>query len=576
MDMTASGAVSWLEPWLYLLIAVATPVFATAFATARYLVERPRHRPLPKWRNRPRSFFFDWAVIWTCWIPVWLSGWPGFWCYDANSTHYEVQHHAVSTWWPPLHTYLSNGVQIVVARLTGSQNLGIAAFIALQSLMTAAAFAYALRRLRAWGVPRTVRWGGLAYFALFPTISLFSLMSTRNNLFSAIMLTLAVCLVDAIKQTPRPKGKQWWRWALVALVAVAAIATRRDAVYAFLLFTPVVLIFFRPARKALAACFVTATIAGLLLEPVLYLRIMGVQKAMTVHMYSVPLQQMARVYAMDPDSLTTEQRQELESFVRPQNLAQYRPQLADKQIVGAYEPQVEGNTKAFIRLWAEVGATHPAAYVDAFVALTVQGWLPGALIDAYAIVPDDPIDPAAGTSYFCFITQWPGVADPKGPQFIRDIYGDFSKYSRVPFEIPVVSWLWSPGSYLWVTLFAFVLTAAWAKQAKQAKNASRSTRATGAGLETHQTQDMQVTQATRGHRDAFLPVALLLLATCVPTFLGPTMLVRYFLQLFYCAPLVAAFLADPRVYEAPKPRDEPADHQSVAMRSGGDKKPPLP
>ncbi|MDR2566550.1 MAG: DUF6020 family protein [Bifidobacteriaceae bacterium] len=504
------GSAHWTSPWLYVTIAALAAVFAGAVAAARWLVERPRLRPMAVWRNRPRAFFFDWAVIWLAWTPVWLSGWPGFWCYDAATAHRLASGHALTTAMPPLHTFLATGVEIGVAKLTGHDNYGIAAWIMLQSVAVAAVFAFALRRLRAWRVPRGVRWGALAYFAVFPTIALFSLNWARNTAFSAVVLALAVCTVDALKQPRR------WRWWLVAALAVAAIAMRRDAVYGFILFALLAVIVRQPARKALAACFISAAVAGLLLDPLVYKGILHLPAGNAVAAYSVPLQQLARAYNASPSAMTPDQRAVLESYVKPEALAVYRPQLADPVMLGADTARLQMDTKRFVKLWAEVGLAHPGIYADALAANTVQGWLPGAVVDVYSVSGPDALYPATGTSYFCYNTESPGVADPKGPAFVHQAYAAFSSKSKVPFETPILAWLWSPATYLWLTGFAAAL--AWAR-------------------------------GRSGQPTAFLPVGLLLLATCVPVFAGPGMLVRYFLPFFYCAPLVAAFLADPRVFD---------------------------
>ncbi|MDR1442941.1 MAG: DUF6020 family protein [Bifidobacteriaceae bacterium] len=513
VTMVATGSVPWTRPWFWFAVLIATPILAAGAVALRELVERPRRRPLPVWRNRRRAFFFDWVFIWAAWIPVWLTGWPGFWCYDAGNAYRLASAGTLSTSMPPFHTFLATGLQDAVARWTGHPNYGIAAFIALQSITVAAVFAYALRRLRAWGAPRLIRWGGLAYFALFPTIALFSLNWARNTAFSAVVLLLAVCLVDALKQPRR------WRWVLVGVVALAAIALRRDAIYVFIAFTVLTAILYQPARKPLAICFGTATIAGLLLDPVVYKGIMGLPQGTDVATYSIPLQQMARVYVKEPESLSASQQRQIESFISPKALSEYRPHLADLVIVGADMTKINQDTNGFFRLWAEVGLEHPTTYADAAVANTVQGWLPGAVIDAYSGPgPGGATNPEDGTSYFCFRTEIPGQATPKGPAWIHNVYGDLSGNSRLPFELPVIGLIWSPATYLWLTVFAFALTAV---------------------------------KTRRGRPSAFLPVALLLLATCLPIFAGPTMLVRYFLQLFYCLPLLAAYLADARVYRLP-------------------------
>jgi hypothetical protein len=512
VGITAHGSLRWTSIWLYLLIVAVTPAFAVLFALLRWLVERPRRRPQPVWRNRPRSFFFDWVVIWAAWVPVWLSGWPGFWCYDARIAYQSAREGVIDTALPPLHTFLATGVEAQVAAWTGHHNYGIAAWTLLQSLVVAGVFAFTLRRLRAWRAPRVVRWGSLAYFALFPTIALFSLNWARNTLYSALVLALAVCVVDAVKD---PRRRRWW---LIGLLALAAVTMRRDAIYVFAVIAVVVALARQPARKALAICFGGAAIVGALIDPVVYRGLLDLAPGSQRVAYSLPLQQLARVYNDTADPMTPDQRRLLEWYVSTEALEAYRPQLADPVFVGASDRRLESGSKGLIRLWARVGLEHPRAYADALAAATVQGWLPGAVIDAYSTAGPAGLYPTTGTSYFCYATERPGTATPKGPAFLHRAYAAFSHESRVPFETPIVAWLWSPGTYLWVFVFAFGLSWAWNR---------------------------------RGRQTAFWPVGMLVLATCVPIFAGPAMLVRYFLALFYCLPLVAAFLIDPRVYALP-------------------------
>ncbi|MDR0593944.1 MAG: DUF6020 family protein, partial [Bifidobacteriaceae bacterium] len=495
--ITADGAVPWSSAWPYLAIAALTPLFGLVAAAARRLVERPRRRPLAVWANRRRTFWLEWAAIWLAWTPVWLSGWPGFWCYDATSAYLDAKGGRLTTALPPLHTHLATGLQAAVARWTGADNYGIAAFILVQSLAVAGVFAYTLRRLRAWGAPQSARWGALAYYGLFPTVALFSLSWVRNTAFSAVLLALAVCLVDALRARSRG-GPRWW---LVGLLAVAAITLRRDAIYVFVAFTAIVLAGRRPARKAMALCFAAASAAGLLIDPLIYKGLMGLPAGTTAAAYSLPLQQLARVRANPPpDSLTRDQERRLESFVKPKALDRYRPQLADPVIVGADMRRIKRDRLGFVRLWAEVGREHPAAYADAALAATVQGWLPGAVIDAYAYPGTEHAYPPTGTCYFCYAAERPGVAESKGPRFIHGFYAAFSYKSRFHFELPVLGWLFSPGAHLWGFAFGLAVAAAGTR---------------------------------RGRPSAFAPVALLVLTSCLPIFLGPAMLVRYFLQLFY-------------------------------------------
>ncbi|MDR3345420.1 MAG: glycosyltransferase family 39 protein [Oscillospiraceae bacterium] len=472
-------------------------------------------RKLKGWQK----FLMRFGLIFAAWLPLFISAYPGFFCYDAYSQWNMVRNSSLTAHHPPLHTLiLGYGVENL-ARLTGSYNAGIAFYLVLQMLLLACVFAYVLRRMDAWGIGPLGRGLTMAYFALFPTIAFFAASTTKDTLFSAAVLLFAVFLTDAVKS---PKLRRWWIGA--AVFGLLAMLLRNNAVYAFIPFALLFLLIKKPLRKFALPVFAGIFTAAILVTSVVYPKLMNIPDGSIREAFCVPMQQLARVYNI-PGSLTKQEKQAVEKFITPVALKVYDPQWADLVKNGFRDDAVKENMGEFLALWAKIGLAHPKEYADSFLLNTVQGWLPNAVIDGYNSPPSMPrLYPYDGSSYFEFNSEYPVSAVKSPLPTVRNFYLAIAKTTVVN-KIPLLGLLFSPGALLMFLLFCLA-RAAFLRR--------------------------------KGSVALALPLLFVLFLSGT-IFLGPIMLPRYFLPMFFTLPLCAASFLKPRQLQS---ATRPSPHRS--------------
>lgn len=444
-----------------------------------------------------------WLLLIACWLPVWLAVFPGLFCYDAHMQWQQVVNEAISAHHPPLHTLLLGGIIELVHRLTGSYNAGIAVFIFLQMLVVTGCFAFTLSRMARWGVSRGLLLFAAAYFALFPVIPMFGLCSSKDTLFTAFTLLFLVLLIDLLR---RPKAFFSSPGKIARLIAAAFLmnAFRNNAVYALLPFLLLCLILLKRYRVKLslvlaAAVVLTAAYTGPFFD------LLQIGSGNVREMLCVPMQQLARVYRDNPDSLNEPEKQTLLRYLPEQAMTLYQPQWADPVKNHFNGDAFSKNKGEFIRLWVQVGLKNPGIYINSFLENTLYAWYPDSIIDGYNknASADNVLYPPGKTSYMEYRVEAPGTLDSKFPSLYR-FYEGIAKDTAI-YQIPVVSMLFSVGFHFWILLTC-------------------------------------IFYAIHRNRKAALLPALFMLLLCLTVLLGPMILTRYFLILFFALPLNLAFL----------------------------------
>lgn len=341
-----------------------------------------------------QSFRLHWLfyalIIFLCWIPVFLAYYPSVFAYDAEGQLYQVIAHDYSTHHPLLHT-LFLGAFFRLGGKLGSYQIGMAFHSVVQMVMMAGTFGYILAYLYRKGVAACQRIMLLLFYALFPVHSVLALSTTKDVLFSAIVLlhTCSICRIvseqeecadDAMASADR-KGavKRFGKkeFSGYVLWAVLLLFFRNNAVYAFVLSVPAVCFGLRKVNgdSVLWKKYLVCAGAALALFGIGH----NVLKAVTdAHsgspreLLSVPLQQMARTRVKAEETLSAQMRRELDQYLPSEWVfAAYDPHLADPVKNRAV---IHDNPAGLIRAWAELGLEHPQIYVDAFLDNSIGYW----------------------------------------------------------------------------------------------------------------------------------------------------------------------------------------------------------
>lgn len=210
---------------------------------------------------------------------------------------------------------------------------------------------------------------------------------------------------------------------------------------------------------------------------------------------SVPLQQIARLYAEEGElAFSTEEQKLLYAAIEPEMLSTYNPIISDpiKYSFWRHLDIIMANKREYVLLWAKKGLQYPKIYLDSILDNTYQAWYPGTVIKD-----------RNGYRYFN-ITDW---QQENGKPYLPWLY---SYYESICAECsyqkyPVLRLFFSIGAMIWTTIITWFF-----------------------GL-------------WRKDRHICWTLSLVLLV-CVTFLFGPVSDIRYYLMVFYLFPVCIAFL----------------------------------
>lgn len=446
-----------------------------------------------EWKKRPlrQVWLFYLAVIFVCWLPVFLAYYPSVFAYDAEGQLYQVIAGDYSTHHPLLHTLFLGAFFRLGGRM-GSYSAGMAVHSVVQMLLMAGAFAGALTYLYE---KRTARWSRillLLFYALFPTNSVLAISTTKDVLFSALVLLYTVCFYRLTCDRNMKVG--WKERAVCIFWGVLMLLFRNNAVYAFVVSVPV--LYFSMAKikidqssqrqsdqqnndqqqdgqqhnsqkqdgswdgNAAAKAYLCLSLGILLLFAVSAVSLKALTHAQSGsprEMLSVPLQQMARVWVheengelMDDQSL----RRDMEKYMPPEwGFSVYDPHLADRVKNIAI---IHDDPKGLIITWIRLGMEYPGIYMDAFLDNSVGLW--SLLDDTHARVYG--IGTETGFGYLSTDNR----TMPAGCEIVEHSYlpGLRALLEKIVSDNeyenwPVVKFLFAPALYWWLLYFYVVV-----------------------------------------------------------------------------------------------------------------------
>jgi hypothetical protein len=443
------------------------------------------------------AFVKTWCALILLNLPVLLAEYPGFFVYDAQDELNEVITRTFTTHHPLLHVLLLGGTIALVHKLTASWNLGIFIYLFLQMMAITAIFTYVLQFLSKRGQTKGGRILWILYYGIFPTIVMFTLCSSKDGLFSALLLLLTALLIQ-LSDDPEAFMSNKKKIAAFVVTATLMPCFRHNGFYAYLVFIPFALLFFRKKIKSILPVMLIAPV-------ILYFLISTVlSKAFTdgethhQEMLTVPIMQLTRAYTYEKDSFSKEELETIKAYIPSENLDLYSPRVSDLVKVGFNNDLYEENSGDFWKLWFSQLKKQPMTYVNAALLTSYGYWYPAARINVYkgttvfTFTYED-------SSYFGYEVELPGerhsLFAPLDKLYRYLSIGTFHK------DYPIPALLFAPGLFAILYLFVFAYRIAY------------------------------------GQIEGVLPFLPLALTWCT-VLLGPTYLVRYVVYLWFAFPLL--------------------------------------
>lgn len=315
------------------------------------------------------------AVIFVCLIPVWLAYYPIIMSYDFHRQINEA-YKGFAYFYPyqPIaHTWVI-WVFLQLGRAVGSLETGFACMALFQMLLYSLTAGYACNMVyriakRKWALILTV-----LFLAVFPFHSVMVVCTTKDVLFTILFLLFFLLLAERSLFCTAGRKKNVID-VLMVLEGCVMVQFRNNAFYAAAVFM-VLFVFLVPKKEKLRMLLLCVLLtAGSKGTQIAIQEAIGTElKGAKIEMFSVPLQQFARVGYYHGSELDEFTALELDSYVPWQDWSAYYPPLADTIKGRARSESFEKNYGQLLSFWVRLGLQYPNEYLDAFLELTRGYW----------------------------------------------------------------------------------------------------------------------------------------------------------------------------------------------------------
>ena len=307
-----------------------------------------------------RRFFIYWICIFAAWIPMLLAFFPGNFTYDSTVQLGQVLDGAYTSHHPLVSTLFIGGLVKLGYKITKNWNMGVLLHSLVQMLIMSGVFSYVVCFISRRVTKKWIKYGSLAYFMFFPVHAVFAITTTKDVIFSAIVV---LCVVELIKSFENE-----WNLrigcVLIFLLFLFCIF-RNNGKYALIFSIPFIFFCCRQRRKQILVVVITTLLLcsfhNVILEKV------GVEKGNIREAYSIPIQQIGRTYNYKFDTLDPEEKQEIELlFLEEGRLKKYEARKADS--LKDYFA-TDRLSKRDLKIYLKWGIQNPVEYIDAFLAM---------------------------------------------------------------------------------------------------------------------------------------------------------------------------------------------------------------
>lgn len=422
--------------------------------------------------------------------PVWFIEW------DANPP-------TVTSKWSLLYTWLYHAIQKAGYVWTNTYEAGMALFVLFQGLLAFAAMCYIINCFaNRYENPLPMMLVAL-FYGIHPLLEILYFSTAQDTPFMVLLGVVLTCTLQMIDDPDvfcsHKRGIVFYSVLLLLLCLV-----RNNGLYVAVTIAILTSIIQRKQiKRALPATIIPILLYLLYSGPILHL--FAVDTSSTLQeMSSIPVQQIARVYSRDKESLDSAEVAQIESYISKDALETYEtfPSISDVLKANLNTERILANPSKFLQLYISLGMSHPKLYVEGMLMNNLGQWYLGkSYPDKRMYHPWIESECATPSKYYdVYFDVQSQSFFPAIDRLVQRLFGvQQERFSR---HVSLVL-LCESAPYLWLLIFA-----------------------TGFAL------------ATRDHTSHLVLAPLMVLELTV--FLAPVVIFRYVAPVVFCTPQIIA------------------------------------
>ncbi len=405
-------------------------------------------------RSLKRVFYKTWLTLFLCYLPCFLAFFPGLYCYDMIWQWGMFVNKAFNTHHPLIHTLFAGGILEMGKNIFGTYQAGLAIHSLVQLAVLSGSIAFAVRFMLKIRLSRKMRTAAMAFYILFPFIPITGLSTTKDVVFGCLFLIFFVCICDMVTMKSIYRGR---RLILFLAASILMGLFRNNAVYGlgvtgFCCFGAWGMKAFSGQKDKILLQFAVLFLAcmiGTFGSFFVMEKALRASKGSIGEMMSIPCQQLARTYVLQNDSLSSDDKEEMEKFISADAMNGYTYYVSDPVKSGLHVDYLKDHKRDFLNLWLRLGGRYTGEFILAPVYNTMGIWYMGGDSSCYVeFVMSPPFDEEHVVETHSFFPA------------LRRGYSWFTD-SNIQESLPMLSIVFYTSFYSWMVLICTVVLAAW-------------------------------------------------------------------------------------------------------------------
>lgn len=255
-------------------------------------------------------------------------------------------------------------------KITSDYNVGIFIYTLIQCLASCLTFSFVIFYMAKRNIDIRYRVLSLIFFMIFPIFGFYSVWLTKDILFSLCITMTTIGIIELIYNKEAVKTKKYFVYMVLSLLLTMLF--RKNGVYIVCLLALVCIIKNRKYWIQTLLIFLVPIMIFKLIDGPIRNR-MGIENGSSVEMFSIPAQQMARIYKYDKDKLSEEQIRKIEAYILDKNIDQiYDPVLSDPVKAKLNEEKINNDKLGFLKFFIQLSFQFPNRTFESFTCTTYK------------------------------------------------------------------------------------------------------------------------------------------------------------------------------------------------------------
>lgn len=452
-DLSADGFVDYTSPILYIAWA-GSSICLFGLLACWFSWQMKRGRRLHSWTPRERCKFLLLAatIVVLVWAVVLLAAWPGFYVYDTDAFIEYMSAGVLSTFQPAFHTLFVSTILSAGLSLFGSFNWAVALYVVVQQFICLLILLLLFDTLIQKDVSRMGVALCILYFAVNPYIAILTACTSKDILFSYYLVGFLTVLMRQYFGI----GRRTFNVILSGIFVFLLLVYRNNALPALLVFAVLAFFVLRNSKHKIVFFFAPLAIGFfayfIFSGPIS--AALGVEKSNAFQeMISIPAMEIAHTCQESDEMRKLVDAAGIDSELLVSSYS-VSPSNSDGVRVHFWDTLNSDGPLVILKLWAQARLIDFWGCFEADMLITSASWNPFAVMDGY-----EGYYQTATPSYgFSPIAESPAVQESKIPVLYDAIYrlSRFNDFEHTGILYPVMSVF----PYVWLLILACVASLA--------------------------------------------------------------------------------------------------------------------